>query len=147
MKSIAVAAVVALVGLAVAGGCKRDSTAASARPAPAAAPVPIATATVDQVAADLAAARCTPVDANNESTREHMGVVPGAIQLTSYDTYALSELPADKTRPLIFYCANTQCGASHAAAERALIAGYQHVEVMTAGIAGWVTAGQKVDKI
>lgn len=146
MKSLAVGAVV-LVAVAVAGGCKREPSTRSEPAATAAKPVPVATATVEQVAADLAAAKCTPVDANNESTREHMGVVPGAIRLTSYDTYALSELPADKTRPLIFYCANTQCGASHEAAERALTAGYQHVEVMTAGIAGWVNAGQKVDKI
>ena len=107
----------------------------------------VKSASVEQVDKWIAANECTAVDANNPGTREKMGVVPGAIKLSSHDKYDVGELPADKSRRLIFYCANTQCGASHDAAARALTAGYTDVEVMPDGIAGWVNAGKKVDKI
>lgn len=84
---------------------------------------------------------CKPVDANGDGTRAHMGVIPGAILLSDYRQYAVSELPPNKTTRLVFYCANEQCGASHAAAERAVIAGYTDVHVFKGGIAGWKNAG------
>ena len=46
-----------------------------------------------------------------------------------------SELPADKGKPLVFYCANTHCGASHTAAEKARLAGYTNVKFLPEGIA------------
>jgi hypothetical protein len=35
-----------------------------------------------------------------------MGVVPGAILVTDDESYAATELPADKTTKLVFYCSN-----------------------------------------
>jgi rhodanese-related sulfurtransferase len=55
------------------------------------------------------------------------------------------ELPADKARALVFYCANEQCGASHTAAEKARLAGYRDVRVLPAGIFGWIDAGKTVE--
>jgi rhodanese-related sulfurtransferase len=77
------------------------------------------------------------IDANDEDTRKAKGVVPGAVKLSAYDTYAMSELPADKNTPLIFYCYNSLCPASGLAADRAMDAGYADVSVMKAGIVGW----------
>ena len=77
------------------------------------------------------------VDANNDDARKNAGVVPGAILLTSYNQYAINELPTDKRTALVFYCYNSYCQASHAAANRAYDAGYKDVSVMKAGIAGW----------
>ncbi len=77
------------------------------------------------------------LDVNPEEVRASKGVVPGAIKLTSYDKYALSELPADKTTQLIFYCYNSFCLASDEAADRAIKAGYTNVGRMRAGITGW----------
>ncbi len=77
------------------------------------------------------------LDANNENAREDAGMVPGAILLTSYNKYTLNELPADKNTTLVFYCYNSYCQASHAAAERAIEAGYKDARVMKAGIVGW----------
>lgn len=76
-------------------------------------------------------------DANNSEARADAGVVPGAILLTSYNQYALSELPKDKATTLVFYCYNSYCQASHAAAERAIGAGYKDARVMKEGIEGW----------
>ena len=99
---------------------------------------------VDEVDRALAKGECIPVDANGDRTRERLGVVPGAVLLSDSEVFALSELPADKSRPLVFYCANNHCGASHEAAARALTAGYTNVKVMGDGIAGWVAAGKHV---
>ena len=82
------------------------------------------------------------VDANSESTREENGTVPDAIILTSSYKYELAQLPEDKSKDLIFYCSNTNCTASDAAAERASTNGYQNVHVMREGIKGWKDAGK-----
>jgi rhodanese-related sulfurtransferase len=69
------------------------------------------------------------------------------VLLSDYELFSLSELPADKARPLVFYCANEHCGASHEAAKRARFAGHSDVKVLPAGIAGWAKAGKPVAKI
>src|SRR5690606_15008326 len=101
-------------------------------------------AELDQLLANQGA---VPVDANGDPLRKKMGVIPGAVLLTDYETFLPSELPADKSRPLVFYCANTHCGASHEAADKARIAGYTDVKVLPDGIAGWVQAGKQVQSI
>ncbi|MEY4729830.1 MAG: hypothetical protein RL020_988 [Pseudomonadota bacterium] len=77
------------------------------------------------------------LDVNPDDVRASKGVVPGAIKLSSYDKYALTELPSDKSTQLIFYCYNTFCLASDEAADRAIKAGYTNVGRMRAGITGW----------
>jgi rhodanese-related sulfurtransferase len=88
--------------------------------------------------------KATLVDANGKQTRAKYGTIPGAVLLTSYNKYDLKELPASKSEKLVFFCANTQCQASHAAAERALEAGYTDVNVLPDGIMGWKQAGKPV---
>lgn len=83
------------------------------------------------------------VDANNDDARKDAGVVSGAILLTSYNQYAMTELPKDKNTTLVFYCYNSYCQASHAAATRAISAGYKDARVMKAGIVGWNEANKK----
>lgn len=83
------------------------------------------------------AASVAILDVNNDNAREDAGVVPGAILLTSYNQYALSELPKDKNTTLVFYCYNSYCQSSHLAAQRAIEAGYKDARVMKAGIVGW----------
>ena len=80
------------------------------------------------------------LDANNEDARKDAGVVPGAVLLTSYSKYALTELPKDKNTTLVFYCYNSYCQASNLAAQRAVGAGYKDARVMKAGIVGWNAA-------
>ena len=141
-----------LVGILVAtlgAGCDRADKAKGGDEAAAldAAEKKVGAVEVEEVAGWLAAKKVQPIDANSPSVRANEGVVPGATLLSNYRTYALDELPADKATKLVFYCANEQCGASHAAAARAVVAGYRDVSVMSAGIAGWVAAGKPTDKI
>lgn len=91
-------------------------------------------------------ANVTIVDVNDEETRTEKSMVPGATKLSSYDKYAMSELPADKSATIIFYCYNTLCPASGLAADRAIDAGYKDVRVMKAGIVGWKEATEKAKK-
>lgn len=102
----------------------------------------------DQVAAAIAVSSADTVvlDVNPESVRNKKGVIPNAIKLSSYNNYALSELPIDKSTALIFYCYNEACGASTQAANRALENGYTNVSILKAGIIGWNDAQrQKLD--
>ena len=139
MRSILLASALALVSIA---GCSKSSKDDSAQ-----AKSNVPTVTIDELDASLATAAAQPVDANGEQTRKKMGVIPGAVLLTDSETFGLSELPADKTKPLVFYCGSTSCGASHDAAEKAITAGYKNVKVLPDGIAGWVKAGKKVQNI
>jgi len=135
---------VSLLGLSAitATGCSKK---ADDKTAVAAAEVP--EISVEQLDAMLAKSECVPVDANGERTREKMGVIPGAVLLTDSETFTPAELPADKSKTLVFYCANQSCGASHDAATKALTAGYTNVKVLPDGIAGWVKAGKKIQSI
>lgn len=132
------------LGLAAAAGCSghRDPTADRA---PAAALPTVSTVSIEQLDRMLASHACRAVDANGDATRRRMGVIPGAVLLRDLD--AVDQLPADHAAGLVFYCANPACSASHEAAERAIAAGYTHVQVLPDGIAGWVRAGKKTTSI
>jgi len=102
---------------------------------------------VDQVATLLETKKAQAVDANGVDTRKEMGTLPGAVLLTNYRSFDLSELPADKSKELVFYCGGEACTAAPTAAKRAIEAGYTDVKVMSAGISGWVKAHKPVDKL
>lgn len=131
--------VACLLAIATAAGCTRTADHGATEQ------VAIAAVTVDELDQLLAHHDCQAVDANGDSTRKKMGVIPGAVLLSSMD--AVNELPADKAKGLVFYCANTACGASHEAAEKARLAGYKNVKVLPDGIAGWVKAGKTTSSI
>lgn len=133
MKSFALALALAGVSVpAVSLACEGAAHAAATRVKT------VSTAEVAKLVKDKAA---TPVDANAKDFRHTQGVLPGAIELTSL-SYDLKELPADKSRQLVFYCANQHCAASEQAAQRAIEGGYTNVVVMPEGLIGWKKAGQ-----
>ena len=127
------------LALTTASGCGNDGAAPAT-----AAEVP--TMSIDDVAVGLASLAYRAVDANDAQLRHDVGIIPGAVLLSDYEAFSLSELPPDKATRLVFYCANEQCDASHVAARRARSAGYKQVHVLSAGILGWVKAGRAVDK-
>ena len=88
------------------------------------------------------------VDANTPEFRVYKGTIPNAVLLTSSSQYDVAkELPPEKDGQLVFFCANTHCTASDAAAQRAIEAGYTNVAVLPAGIEGWRAAGQKTQPV
>jgi rhodanese-related sulfurtransferase len=87
-------------------------------------------------------------DANTDDVRSRFGILPGARLLSSYRDYdPARELPADKSRPLVFYCHSERCGAAVAAARKAVVAGHTDVSVLPPGIRGWNDAGKPVEQL
>jgi hypothetical protein len=91
----------ALACSAITGGCSKTET-SEASPKE----EKIAELTVDQVEKGLADKSLTAADCNHEELRKKLGVVPGAILIQGADEYPASQLPADKTAKLVFYCAD-----------------------------------------
>ncbi len=120
-------------------GCKDASPAAATEAQEAEKQIPeIAVEDADKALQSGAVA----VDANSTRTRKKNGTVPDAVILTSSYKYDLAQLPSDKSKDLIFYCSNTSCTASDAAAERASAHGYDNVHIMREDIKGWKEAGK-----
>ncbi len=70
--------------------------------------------------------------------------VPGALNLGPLQ-FGDSDLPANRQAPLVFYCSNPLCRKAPVAARRARQMGYDNVQVMAAGISGWLAAGLPVE--
>ena len=120
-------------------GCKDASPAAATETEKAEIQIP--EITVDDADKALQSG-AVAVDANSKRTRKKNGTLPDAVILTSSYKYDLAQLPADKSKDLIFYCSNTSCTASDAAAERAAANGYEKLHIMREGIKGWREAGK-----
>src|SRR5262245_17256659 len=104
-------------------GCdRRDAGAQIERASPT-----LSIVSVDELEDLLARHACQAVDANGAPTRQRMGIIPGAVLLPDADS--IDGLPSDKSKDLVFYCANASCRASHQAAAKAIAAGYTHVQV------------------
>lgn len=133
MPPIAIRCLVVTGALAATLGCRADTTG-------------LDTLSVAEVAARLDTGRAPVLcDANSEKTRRELGVIPGAVLLSSYRDYdPAAELPADPDVELVFYCHSPMCGAAAEAARKAVAAGWRRVAVMPDGIAAWVDQGRPV---
>jgi rhodanese-related sulfurtransferase len=100
---------------------------------------------LDEVARLIASGTAVVFDVNGRD-RYAKGHLPGA-RWAAFDDVKPSDLPAGRDQPLIFYCANELCSASHDAARQAVTLGYTHVFVMPAGIYGWEKAGKPTESI
>lgn len=98
MRKLLISAVLALATISGLSACSRDKTASSESGEH------LATMTVDEVDKALAANEATVIDCNGDRTRKKLGVIPQAVLISNEETFTASELPADKTRKLIFYC-------------------------------------------
>ena len=85
----------------------------------------------------------TVVDVNSRQSWLHARV-PGALSLdpAGYDERSL---PADRHAHLVFYCSNPLCRKAPNAARRAKHMGYVNVQVMSAGINGWLDASLPIE--
>ncbi len=149
LAATALGAAALLIAVPVALAC--DEEAGAPTSADASKPAP-KTLEVEQLAAlmETSAKDKVPLfifDANSDGIRKDKGMIPTAIKLPSSSDYDLALLPKDKADATVFYCSNSKCGASKAAAARALQAGYTNVHVLPAGIVGWAKAGKPVAKL
>ena len=105
---------------------------------------PVKLVPMEQFKQELADKKAVAVDVNGKDYRQREGVIPGALLLTNFQKYELSELPKDKNTKLVFYCGDVRCTASDRAAEKAIGAGYTNVHLLREGIRGWKRAGNPV---
>lgn len=74
--------------------------------------------------------------------------IPGARSLNAGSTEAeIAQVLPDKGALVVTYCAGLKCPASHQLAEKLVKLGYSNVVEYPEGIAGWLEAGNKVDKV
>jgi rhodanese-related sulfurtransferase len=72
--------------------------------------------------------------------------VPGAIDFAAVKADFAKALPADKNALVVAYCGGPSCKAYQAAANAAEKLGYKNIKHLSAGISGWVAAGEKTEK-
>lgn len=91
----------ATVLLAALVGCARSTI-----PTAAASPSPVKDMTIEQFVELRKTGSMVVLDANGDDFRRQNGIIPGAVLLTSASKYDLAQLPEDKSRKLVFYCAS-----------------------------------------
>ncbi len=69
------------------------------------------------------------------------GSIPGAINIPD-NKFDAARLPADKNKPLIFFCGGLICDLSDKSAEKAKKLGYKNVRVYTEGFPAWAEANK-----
>jgi rhodanese-related sulfurtransferase len=74
------------------------------------------------------------------------GRIPGAVDFASVKDKLASVLPKDKNTPIVAYCGGPKCKAYQAAANAAEKLGYKNIKHMSAGLSGWKSAGEKLEK-
>ncbi len=88
--------------------------------------------------------KATLIDVNGSSSYAK-GHVPGAIDYAANKADLAKALPKEKDALIIAYCGGPSCGAYAAAAKAAKDLGYTNVKHMSAGISGWMQAGEKTE--
>jgi len=101
--------------------------------------------TIPEVKKAISEGKATIIDVNGSASYSK-GHVPGAIDYAAVGKDLASKLPSDKGALIIAYCGGPSCNAYTRAANAAKALGYTNVKHMSAGISGWLQAGEKTDK-
>lgn len=89
--------------------------------------------------------KVTLIDVNGSASYKK-GHVPTALDFDTVEKDLAKHLPADKNSLIVAYCGGPKCSAYQAAAKAAEKLGYKNVKHMSAGISGWIQAGEKTQK-
>lgn len=84
------------------------------------------------------------IDVNGDESYK-AGHVPGALNFAAIQDKLAASLPKKKDSLIVAYCGNPKCGAYLRAAKAAQKLGYTNIKHMSAGIAGWKSAGMKTE--
>jgi rhodanese-related sulfurtransferase len=89
--------------------------------------------------------KVTVIDVNGTDSFKS-GHIPTAIDYEANAEKLKEVLPKEKDALIVAYCGGPACGAYKAAAKAAVAMGYTNVKHLSAGISGWKSAGEKVEK-
>jgi len=100
---------------------------------------------IAEVKAAIKAKKVVLIDVNGSDSyaKRH---VPTALDFDTVEKDLAKHLPADKSTLIVAYCGGPRCKAYQAAANAAEKLGYTNIKHMSAGISGWVDAGEKTEK-
>ncbi len=98
---------------------------------------------ITELKSAISAKKVVLIDANGSESYQS-GHIPGAIDFASKDL--ASVLPKDKGALVVAYCGGPKCNAYQAAAKAAQKLGYTNIKHLSAGISGWMEAGEKTEK-
>ena len=101
--------------------------------------------TIPEVKQAIASGKATIIDVNGTQSYKN-GHVPSALNYADISKDLASKLPSDKNALVIAYCGGPSCNAYTKAANAAVALGYTNVKHMSAGISGWLQAGEKTEK-
>ncbi|MBL9143691.1 MAG: rhodanese-like domain-containing protein [Verrucomicrobiaceae bacterium] len=93
----------------------------------------------------IAEKKVTVIDVNG-STSYSKGHVPTALNFADVKDSLAAKLPADKGALVVAYCGGPSCSAYTRAANAAKELGYTNVKHLSAGISGWLQAGEATEK-
>ncbi len=93
----------------------------------------------------IADKKVTVIDVNGSDSFK-AGHVPTAIDFEAKSGDIASALPADTGALVVAYCGGPSCNAYQAAAKKAVALGYTNVKHLSAGISGWKSAGETLEK-
>lgn len=93
----------------------------------------------------IADKKVTVIDVNGSASYKK-GHVPTAVDFAAVKADLAKSLPADKNALVVAYCGGPSCKAYQAAATAAEKLGYKNIKHMSAGISGWLQAGEKTEK-
>lgn len=93
----------------------------------------------------IAEKKVTVIDVNGSDSYKQ-GHVPTAVDFQANVKDLASKLPADKSTLVVAYCGGPSCNAYTRAAKAAKELGYTNVKHLSAGISGWMQAGEKTEK-
>ena len=99
---------------------------------------------ITEVKAAIESKKATIIDVNGTDSYKQ-GHVPSAIDFAAAKADLAKALPADKNALVIAYCGSPTCSAYASAAKAAKELGYTNVKHMSAGISGWMQAGEKTE--
>ena len=100
---------------------------------------------ITELKSAIAANKAVVIDVNGTQSWQK-GHIPTAIDFGTNRDKLASVLPADKNALVVAYCGGPQCNAYQAAAKAAEKLGYTNVKHLSAGISGWMQAGEKTEK-
>ncbi len=100
---------------------------------------------IKELKAAIESKKVTLIDANGTETWAK-GHIPTAIDFVAAKEKLAKVLPKDKSALVVAYCGGPTCMAYQAAAKQAKELGYTNVRHLSAGISGWMQAGEKTDK-
>ena len=93
----------------------------------------------------IAAKKVTVIDVNGSESYAK-GHIPSAIDFGAKSEALASVLPKDKKALIVAYCGGPTCSAYQKAATAAEKLGYTNVKHLSAGISGWLQAGEATEK-